>query len=50
VDRKILELSLDNKGRAVKEWVDIRPIPREDSWFENVWEDFRRGRIVGGQE
>ncbi len=50
VDRKILEVSLDRRGRAVKEWVDIRPIPREDSWFENVWEDFRKGRIVGDKE
>jgi len=50
VDRKILEVSLDRRGRVVKEWVDIRPIPREDSWFENVWEDFRAGRIVGEKE
>jgi len=50
VDQKILEVSLDGRGRAVKEWVDIRPIPREDSWFENVWEDFRAGRIVGEKE
>jgi succinate dehydrogenase/fumarate reductase flavoprotein subunit len=50
VDRKILEVSLDKRGRAVKEWVDVRPIPREDSWFENVWEDFRAGRIVGEKE
>ena len=50
VDQKILEISLDKPGRAVKEWVDVRPIPREDSWFENVWQDFRRGRTVGGKE
>jgi succinate dehydrogenase/fumarate reductase flavoprotein subunit len=50
VDRKVLEVSLDKQGRAVKEWVDIRPIPREDNWFENVWEDFRKGRIVGEKE
>jgi hypothetical protein len=30
--------------------VDIRPIPQEDSWFENVWEDFREGRIIRGEE
>jgi succinate dehydrogenase/fumarate reductase flavoprotein subunit len=50
VDQKILEVSLDRRGRAVKKWVDIRPIPREDNWFENVWKDFREGRIIGDKE
>jgi succinate dehydrogenase/fumarate reductase flavoprotein subunit len=50
VDQKILEVSLDERGRAVKKWVNIRPIPREDSWFENVWEDFREGRTIGEEE
>jgi len=50
VDHKILEVSLDSRGRVVKEWVDIRPIPREDSWFENVWEDFRDGRTIREEE
>jgi hypothetical protein len=50
VDHKILEVSLDSRGRVVKEWVDIRPIPNEDSWFENVWEDFREGRIIRAEE
>ena len=50
VDQKILEVSLDERGRAVKKWVNIRPIPREDRWFENVWEDFREGRTIGEEE
>jgi len=50
VDQKILEVSLEGPGRAVKKWVNIRPIPREDSWFENVWEDFRKGRIIREEE
>jgi len=50
VDQKILEVSLDEQGRVVKKWVKIRPIPREDSWFENVWEDFREGRTIGEEE
>jgi succinate dehydrogenase/fumarate reductase flavoprotein subunit len=50
VDQKILEISLDKRGRVVKNWVNIRPIPREDSWFETVWEDFRDGRFVGDKE
>jgi succinate dehydrogenase/fumarate reductase flavoprotein subunit len=24
---------------------DVRPIPKDDYWFENVWNDFRNGRI-----
>ena len=23
----------------------VRPIPRPDDWFENVWRDYREGRI-----
>lgn len=46
VDRKILEISLDDRGKVVKKWVDIRPIPREETWFENVWNDYREDRII----
>ncbi|MFC1582621.1 FAD-binding protein [Planctomycetota bacterium] len=27
------------------EWRPVRPIPNEELWFENVWEDFREGKI-----
>jgi hypothetical protein len=50
VDQKILEVSLDERGRVVKKWVDVRPIPPEDSWFENVWEEFREGRTIREEE
>jgi succinate dehydrogenase/fumarate reductase flavoprotein subunit len=46
VDRKILEIFLDDRGKAVKRWVDIRPLPRKEAWFENVWNDYREDRIV----
>ncbi len=46
VNQKILEISLDEGGKVVKKWVDIRPIPKEESWFENVWRDYREGRVV----
>ncbi len=46
VDQKILEISLDERGKVVKKWVDIRPIPREETWFENVWNDYREGRVI----
>jgi succinate dehydrogenase/fumarate reductase flavoprotein subunit len=46
VSRKILEICLDAKGKVKKMWVDVRPIPSADSWFENVWNDFLKDRIV----
>ncbi len=46
VDRKILEVSLDENGRVVKQWVEVRPIPDVDAWFENIWRDFREDKIV----
>lgn len=27
-------------------WVERRPIPREDGWFENVWADYREDRVI----
>ncbi len=50
VDRKILEISLDENGTVVREWMEIRPIPMEENWFETVWEEFREDRIVGDKE
>lgn len=50
VDQKILEISLDDKGKVAKNWVDIRPIPQEETWFENVWNDYREDRIIREEE
>ena len=36
----------DSKPEFEVEWQDIRPIPTEDNWFENVWSAYRRGEIV----
>jgi len=46
VNRKILEVSLDEGGNVIKQWVDIRPIPWDDTWFENVWNRYRNDDIV----
>lgn len=46
VNKKILEISLDSEGNVLKQWVDIRPIPWEDTWFENVWKLYRNDEIV----
>ena len=46
VDTHILEVSLDPEGEVRKEWVDIRPVPREDLWFEQVWESYRNDDVI----
>ena len=32
-------------GQARSQWVPVRPIPREDGWFESIWASFRKGEI-----
>lgn len=46
VNQKILEISLDEKFNVQKNWVDVRPIPDEDTWFENVWNKFLKDEII----
>ena len=47
VNQKILEIYLDDHFNIKKEWIDVRPIPQEDSWFENVWNEYREDNVVG---
>jgi hypothetical protein len=44
--KKILEIMLDDKMRVQKQWVDVRPIPQEERWFEEVWKEFREDKII----
>jgi hypothetical protein len=46
VDERILEVSLRDEVGIEKRWLDIRPIPDDDGWFETVWDDFRNDRTV----
>ncbi len=46
VNRHILEVQLDDEGQVRCRWVPVRPIPREDTWFENVWNEFRNDNII----
>ena len=46
VESKILEIWLDELGRVKKKWVDIRPIPQEETWFENVWNAYLKDTII----
>jgi succinate dehydrogenase/fumarate reductase flavoprotein subunit len=37
----ILEISLDKDLRIKKKWVPVRPVPKKELWFENVWKEYR---------
>jgi len=50
VERNILEIRLDGRGRARKRWVPVRSVPPADGWFETVWDDYRNDRIVVEEE
>ena len=42
-----IELLKEKSGyRISSRWVDVRKIPVNDNWFENVWRDHREGRII----
>jgi succinate dehydrogenase/fumarate reductase flavoprotein subunit len=38
--QNILEIHLDDTLRVHKTWVPVRPVPRNELWFEQVWKDF----------
>ncbi|MCK4646448.1 MAG: FAD-binding protein [Candidatus Aminicenantes bacterium] len=46
VNNKILEIYLDENTNVKKQWIDIRPIPLQDAWFENVWNEYRKDNII----
>jgi succinate dehydrogenase/fumarate reductase flavoprotein subunit len=46
VNQRILEIALGNEGGVHKQWVDIRPVPEEDEWFETVWSDYLNDRVI----
>jgi succinate dehydrogenase/fumarate reductase flavoprotein subunit len=46
VNQKILEIHLNDNQDIKKIWVDIKPIPAEDIWFENVWNEYLKNNIV----
>jgi succinate dehydrogenase/fumarate reductase flavoprotein subunit len=50
VGSNILEVRLDAAGRVRKRWVAVRPVPRPQGWFETVWDDYRKDRIVVEEE
>jgi len=45
--KKICVLCFDSRMNIQAEWEDVRPIPREEGWFETVWREYREGRVIG---
>ena len=45
VARQILEVSFKAPDQVAARWTDVRPIPESDSWFEQVWAEFRAGDV-----
>ncbi|HBB93142.1 MAG TPA: oxidoreductase, partial [Bacteroidales bacterium] len=42
IQNNILEIGLDDNQAVVKTWVPVRPVPKEELWFEKVWKEFRK--------
>jgi succinate dehydrogenase/fumarate reductase flavoprotein subunit len=46
VDREILEVWLDTEGEVDSRWIPGRPVPTGAGWFEEVWREYREGRVI----
>jgi succinate dehydrogenase/fumarate reductase flavoprotein subunit len=42
---KVLETVADQAGSVVNQWVQRRPLPQTNNWFETAWADFNTGKI-----
>jgi len=42
---KVLETVVEAGGSVENRWVDRRPLPVTDAWFETAWTRFRKGEI-----
>lgn len=42
-----IELRIEgDNAYCLTEWKPVRPIPVEDNWFENIWNDYRNGNVI----
>ena len=47
--KQLCEISLEQADGAFccrAEWKQVRPVPQEDNWFENVWNEYMKGDII----
>lgn len=50
VNSKILEIRLDSHLGVERCWVDVRPLPCDDLWFESLWRDYVNDRVIDKEE
>jgi len=43
--KKVQEVSFEN-GNVTCRWRDVRQIPKEDAWFENVWNSYLKDKSI----
>ncbi len=43
---KSCEIWLNEDMSVAFEWVKVRPIPKEEVWFENIWQQYREDHII----
>ena len=44
--QEILEVWIDSRGEVKTRWVPPRPVPADEGWFEEVWKEYREGRVI----
>lgn len=42
---RVLQVRYNGRGDFDTWWVQVRPIPKDDSWFEHVWADYVEGTV-----
>ncbi|MHB9024260.1 MAG: FAD-binding protein [Armatimonadota bacterium] len=43
---KLCETTYHPDGSVTFAWVDRRPLPEDEGWFENIWADYREDRVI----
>jgi len=46
VSREIQEVWVEEAEKVSTRWVPVRPVPSEEGWFEEIWKEYRGGRII----
>ncbi len=46
LSKQICETTLKPNGEVTNTWVDCRPMPADDGWYENIWADYRGDRVT----
>lgn len=44
-DCRLIETEFEN-GSFISRWKQVRPLPKTDDWFENVWNEYNKARKI----